>query len=80
MFPHLWLFRAIGGWRGLNTLILEASNGYPNDLRKAIETGRCGVLGPGDAIRADVIAVAYAGLAGVERIDSGGRVIPRDRQ
>lgn len=80
VFPHLWLFRAIGGWRGLNTLILEASNGYPNDLRKAIEAGHCGVLRPGDAVRAEVIAVAYGGITGVERIDSSGQVIPRERQ
>ncbi len=31
-FPHVWLFRALGGWRGLYTLILEASTGYPYDL------------------------------------------------
>ncbi len=77
VFPHLWMFRALGGWRGLNTLILEVSNGYPNDLGKAIESGRCGVLGPGQAVEPEVIAVAYAGVAGVERIDAGGRVIPR---
>lgn len=77
---HLWMFRAIGGWRGLNTLILEVSNGYPNDLRKAIEGGHCGVVRPGDAVRADVLAVAYAGISGVARIDPSGQVHPRPGQ
>ncbi len=78
VFPHLWMFRAIGGWRGLNTLIIEVSNGYPNDLRKAIEGGHCGVVGPGEAVRADVVAVAYADITGVERIEPSGRVHPRE--
>jgi hypothetical protein len=43
VLPHLWLFRTIGGWRGLNTLIVEASTGYPTDLREAIKGGHCGV-------------------------------------
>lgn len=77
VFPHLWLFRAIGGWRGLNTLIVEVSSGYPNDLRKAIESGDCGVVAPGGAVRAEVVAVAYEGIGAVERIDANGGVIPR---
>ena len=77
VLPHLWLFRAIGGWRGLNTLIVEISTGYPCDLREAIKGGHCGVVAPGEAIQADVLAVAYAGVTGVERIDPNGKVIPR---
>jgi len=77
VFPHLWMFRTLGGWRGLNTLILEVSNGYPNNLRKAIDAGHCGTLVPGQAVEPEVIAVAYAGIAGVERIEPNGRVIPR---
>jgi hypothetical protein len=77
VFPHLWMFRTLGGWRGLNTLILEISNGYPNNLRKAIDGGHCGTLAPGQAVEPEVIAVAYAGITGVERIEPNGRVIPR---
>ena len=77
----LWMFRATGGWRGLNTLILEVSNGYPSDLRKAIEGGHCGIVRPGDAARADVLAVvAYAGISGVALIEPSGRVHPRPGQ
>jgi len=79
VLPHLWLFRTIGGWRGLNTLIVEISSGYPTDLRDAIKGGHCGVVAPGEAMHAEVLAVAYSGMAGVERIESDGKVIPRTR-
>ena len=79
VLPHLWLFRAIGGWRGLNTLIVEVAAGYPTDLREAIKGGHCGVVAPGEVVHADVLAVAYSGITGVERIDAAGKVIPRTR-
>jgi hypothetical protein len=74
VFPHLWLFRTFGGWRGLYTLILEASNGYPNDLALARQTGRCGHLDPGQMIEAEVKAIVYSGHAAVERIKADGTV------
>ncbi|MFN7998243.1 MAG: DUF5107 domain-containing protein [Bryobacteraceae bacterium] len=76
IFHNLWLFRTAGGWRGLYTLILEASNGCTSNLRKAIETAQCGVLQPGEYLSPEVIAVAYEG-AGVDRIERDGRVIVR---
>jgi hypothetical protein len=75
VFPHLWLFRTFGGWRKLYTLILEASNGYPNDLAIARQTGRCGHLEPSQTIEAEVKAIAYSGHAAVERIEPDGTVI-----
>ncbi len=78
VFPHLWLFRALGGWRGLHTLILEASTGYPNDLSVARKTHHCGHLEPGGKIEAEVRAVVYSGLRSVERIEPDGSVIPRE--
>jgi len=79
VFPHLWLFRTFGGWRGLNTLILEASTGYPNDLRIAQSEGHCAVLAAGASFEAEVLAVAYEGVTGVQRIDSDGVVYPSGR-
>ncbi len=76
VFPHLWLFRSFGGWRGLNTLILEASTGYPNDLSAARREGHCAVLAPGAAIEAEAMAIAYAGVSGVQRIDPDGSIHP----
>ena len=78
VFPHLWLFRTFGGWRGLNTLILEASTGYPNDLKIAQSEGHCPVLAPGATLEAEVLAVAYAGITSVQRIDPDGVVYPSD--
>ena len=73
--PHVWLFRTLGGWRGLNTLILEISAGYgTTDLNQAQAAGHCGLVHAGEVIRADVLAVAYSGLASVARIDPDGRV------
>jgi len=75
VFPHLWLFRTFGGWRGLHTLILEASNGYPNDLAIARQNGHCGRLDPGRTIEAEVKAVAYSAHATVERINADATII-----
>jgi hypothetical protein len=80
VFPHLWMFRTLGGWRGLNTLILEVSNGYPNDLGKAIAGGHVGRLEPCGAVEPEVIAVAYCGIKGVERIEPDGHVIACGRE
>ena len=77
VFPHLWLFRTFGGWRGLYTLILEASNGYSTDLAIARQSGNCGHLDPGQTIEAEVKAIAYSGLVAVERINPDGIVFAR---
>lgn len=76
VLPNVWLFRTFGGWRGLYTLILEASNGCSRDLREARNTGQCGRLESGQTLEADVLGVAYSGVTGVSRIDSDGRVTP----
>jgi hypothetical protein len=75
IFPHVWLFRTFGGWRGLYTLILEASTGYPYDLDVARQDGTCAHLGAGETLTADVLAVAYAGIASVKQIDADGNVV-----
>ena len=75
VFPHVWLFRTFGGWRGLNTLILEASTGYPYDLDEARQNGTCAHLEAGETLTAEVLAIAYAGVAGVSRIEEDGSVV-----
>lgn len=75
-FPHVWLFRALGGWRGLYTLILEASTGYPYDLDVARQQRTCGQLEPGATLEAEVLAVAFAGMRGVAGIDANGQILP----
>jgi hypothetical protein len=74
VFPNLWLFRTFGGWRGLYTLILEASNGLSYDLALARQRGQCGHLDAGQVMRAEIKAIAYSGYASVERIDPDGSI------
>jgi hypothetical protein len=75
VFPHVWLFRSLGGWRGLYTLILEASTGYPYDLEVARRNGTCAHLAPGETLSAEVLAIAYSGVASVSRVEPDGRVV-----
>jgi len=75
VFPHLWLFRALGGWRGLYTLILEASTGYPYDLAVARQRGTCGHLGPAASLEAEVMAIAYSGATSIAGIHPDGQVL-----
>jgi hypothetical protein len=75
VFPHLWLFRAFGGWRGLYTLIVENSTGYPYHLETACEQGHCGHLEPGETLEAEITAVVYTGFTSVQSIEPGGQVI-----
>lgn len=79
VLPHLWLFRTFGGWRGLYTLIVEVCSGYPNDLSVARDAGTCTVLDAGESVEADVVAVAYTGIASVEHISQDGVVRGRDK-
>lgn len=59
----------------MNTLILEASTGYPNDLRIAHRAGHCAVLAPETTIEAEVLATAYEGVTGVQHIGADGVVV-----
>lgn len=76
VFPHVWLFRALGGWRGLYTLILEPSTGYPYDLEVARRNGTCAHLEPGASLETDVLAIAYSGAAAVAGVSADGEVRP----
>jgi hypothetical protein len=75
VFPNVWLFRTFGGWRGLYTLILEASTGRSRSLVEAREKNECAHLQSGTALDVEVLAVAYGGVTGVARIEPDGRVI-----
>jgi hypothetical protein len=75
VFPHLWLLRTFGGWRGLYTIIVEASNGLSSDLSTTRKSGHCGHLEPGQTIEAEVKAIAYSGATGVKQINPDGSVL-----
>ncbi len=76
VFRCVWLFRALGGWRGLYTLILEASTGYPYDLTVARQRGTCGHLEPGAKLEAEVLAIATSGMSSVSEVRANGEVLP----
>jgi len=76
VFPHIWLFRTFGGWRGLHTLILEASTGYPYDLDIAAEQGTCGIMPGHGSLEVEVLAIPYAGISSVAGVQEDGRIVP----
>jgi hypothetical protein len=78
IFRHVWLFRTFGGWRGLYTLILEASTGYPTALAEASANGTCAIMPPHGSLEVDVLAIPYSGMKSVATVESDGRVIPRE--
>lgn len=52
IFPHLWLFLPLGGWRGHYLAVIEPSSGYPTDLADAVHMGTHKVLGARQRIQA----------------------------
>jgi hypothetical protein len=76
VFPHIWLFRTFGGWRGLHTLILEASSGYPYDLDIAAEQGTCGVMPAHGSLEVEVLAIPYDGVQSVAVVREDGGIVP----
>jgi hypothetical protein len=77
VIPHLSLFRSLGGWRGQHLVSVEPSVGYPYDLAIAKETGNVGHVEAGEAFEATIKAIAYGGVAAVERIEPDGSVVAR---
>jgi hypothetical protein len=76
LFSNVWLFRTFGGWRGLYTLILEASTGCSRNLVEAREKGECAHLDSGQLLEVEVLAVAFSNCRSVARIEPDGNVIP----
>jgi hypothetical protein len=62
VFSTVWLFMTYGGWRRLNTVILEPSTGYPHHLRDARARGRLAHLGDRAMLETQVVAVIYKGF------------------
>ncbi len=75
-FPHVWLFRTFGGWRGLHTLILEASTGYPYDLDIAVKQGTCGIMPGHVSLEVEVLAIPFAGIRSVKAVQKDGSIVP----
>ena len=74
VLPHCWLFASYGGWRELNTVVLEPCTGYPYSVNEGIAQGTQATLAPGEMIACEVVAVVYEGLTSVSSIDADGNV------
>lgn len=44
IFPHMWLFMPLGGWRDHYVAVIEPSSGYPSDLVEAVNNGTHSLL------------------------------------
>ena len=56
VFPYVWLFMALGGWRDSYTVVLEPCTNLPKDLTLAYNRGSCASLAPGAMLDCEVIA------------------------
>jgi hypothetical protein len=74
VFPSCWLFSTYGGWRNLNTVILEPCTGYPLSLIDGIERGTHKILSPGGCIETEIVAVIYEGVEKVSSITRDGKI------
>ncbi len=76
VFPSVWLFMPHGGWRDIQTVILEPCTAWPKDLEIASRQGTIGRLDAGASLECEVSAIVYAGVKGVGGFTEDGRVIP----
>ncbi|MBB6730661.1 DUF4432 family protein [Cohnella zeiphila] len=72
--PHCWLFASYGGWRGLNTVVLEPCTGYPAGVNDGVRQGTHAVLKPGVPFECEIVAAVFEGLDGVSSVDREGNV------
>ncbi len=54
IFPYVWIFMDLGGWRKYYTAVLEPCTNMPKDLTKAAAAGQCARLGPGKVLEFEV--------------------------
>lgn len=72
VFSSVWLFMTFGGWRGLNTVVLEPCTTVPKDLNEAIRRGTARTLRPGEILSCDVRAVVFEGAGELRGFDAAG--------
>lgn len=83
VYPALWFWQVYGGaytppWYGRTyNIALEPFSTIQPTLAAAVEDGSAHVLPPGASVAARYVAVAYAGLTGVNRITPEGEVVAR---
>ncbi|REE57445.1 uncharacterized protein DUF5107 [Paenibacillus taihuensis] len=74
VLPSCWLFASYGGWRELQTVVLEPCTGYPVGLQDGIDRGTHRILEPRETVSCSIVASIYEGLSAVDNIDADGDV------
>jgi hypothetical protein len=74
VFRSCWLFASYGGWRNLQTVVLEPCTGYPVSVADGIAQGTHRVLAAGESIECDVTAVIYEGYGQIDALKLGGGI------
>jgi len=74
VLTSVWVFGTYGGWRGLNTVILEPCTGYPADLAAAIGNRSVLVLEPHSSMSTELTASVIDGEAEVAAFVAAGRL------
>jgi hypothetical protein len=75
VLPSCWLFSSYGGWRNLNTVILEPCTGYPISVSEGVKQGTHQLLQPGQSVECDIVASVFEGVSSVENVDRDGNLL-----
>ncbi len=74
MLSSVWVFGSYGGWRGLNTVILEPCTGYPANLADAIANRSVRSLAPRSSVTTTLTASVLDGEAGIAAFEASGGI------
>jgi galactose mutarotase-like enzyme len=72
VLTSVWLFATFGGWRALNTIILEPCTGHFANLEQAIAARKVLTLAPKTTITTGVIASILLGTLAIDAFTTGG--------
>jgi hypothetical protein len=75
VFSSVWLFMTFGGWRGLETVVLEPCTTMPKDLNVAIRRGTARHLAPGASLACNVRAIVFEGAEPIQGFAADGTPI-----
>jgi hypothetical protein len=77
VLPSFWVFASYGGWRNLQTLVLEPCTGYPIGVAQGVAQGTHQILRAGQTIETSVQTIVYRGISAVADIVDG-QIIGRE--
>lgn len=71
VLPSCWVFASYGGWRELQTVVLEPCTGYPISVAQGVAQGTHHILRAGAVIETRVQAIVYSGVRAVAAVAHG---------